>query len=293
MVSYREAVPTSSSPAGIVVLGMHRSGTSAITRAINLLGFNLGRADDLYRAHDNPAGHWESTALIQCNDRILTAFGGAWDVPPRLNRGWSDTERARALRDDARTTFDDVYGGAGTPWLWKDPRLCLTLPLWRAVLDDVVIVMMTREPGPVVRSLVARDGVSEAYAVAMWEHYVVSMLSAAIGFPTITVEYEAVVTDPIRAITQLRDDLTGLGLESSAAVTDAASSISPSRPEGTKRSVQLPPHTQALAALVAALPRVSASFTATSHVREPASNSIRFGVERARRRLSDMRRRRF
>ncbi len=79
---------------GIVVLGMHRSGTSAVTRVLNLLGADVGPAADLIAEYDNPSGHWENKTLTACNDRILAAFGRSWDFPPWLTGGWELSPRA-------------------------------------------------------------------------------------------------------------------------------------------------------------------------------------------------------
>ena len=69
---------------GVMVVGMHRSGTSAVTRVINLLGVPLGRADDIYSAEDNPSGHWESRQLCAVDNLILRVFGGFdMAMPPK------------------------------------------------------------------------------------------------------------------------------------------------------------------------------------------------------------------
>src|SRR5579884_3426223 len=111
----------------VIVLGMHRSGTSAVTRVVNLLGLSLGREDDLYHAADNP-DHWESSALIEANDSILQKLGGRWDAPPNLQEGWESSDLMRGEMSRLRNTFLHVYPEDG--WVWKDPRTCLTLPLW-------------------------------------------------------------------------------------------------------------------------------------------------------------------
>ncbi|HTZ08801.1 MAG TPA: hypothetical protein VMB72_07005, partial [Acidimicrobiales bacterium] len=90
---------------GVVVLGMHRSGTSAVTRILNLLGADVGERDDLLTDYDNPAGHWESRALVAANDRILAAWGRSWDFPPWLAPGWERSERAERLLPDLAATF--------------------------------------------------------------------------------------------------------------------------------------------------------------------------------------------
>ncbi len=67
---------------GVLVLGMHRSGTSALTRALGLLGLETGRRSDLMdAAPSNRSGHWEINALTECNDDLLRAAGGRWSGP--------------------------------------------------------------------------------------------------------------------------------------------------------------------------------------------------------------------
>ena len=54
----------------IVVLGMHRSGTSAITKSLELLGVGLG--SELHPAgFDNPKGFWEDRDCLEINERLL------------------------------------------------------------------------------------------------------------------------------------------------------------------------------------------------------------------------------
>src|SRR5262245_46357503 len=79
----------------ICVAGIHRSGTSMITRLLHCCGVSLGAADDLLpAAPDNPAGFWENRRFLAVNDMLLMALGGSWSAPPPFPPGW---ERATAL----------------------------------------------------------------------------------------------------------------------------------------------------------------------------------------------------
>jgi len=132
---------------GVFVLGMHRSGTSAVTRAINAFGVPLGNeADVMPPAPDNPEGFAESLALVDCNERLLRLLGSRWDAPPALLPGWEHRSPVAIERDRAERTFRVVY--AGEHWVWKDPRTCLTLPFWRRVLPErpVAPTWITRPP---------------------------------------------------------------------------------------------------------------------------------------------------
>ena len=84
---------------GVFVLGMHRSGTSAVARAVSLLGFSLGdQADLIPPGPDNPRGFWESKSLVVLNDELLSALGGSWDAPPSPSPGWTPAGRRRTWR---------------------------------------------------------------------------------------------------------------------------------------------------------------------------------------------------
>jgi hypothetical protein len=209
---------------GVVVLGMHRSGTSAVTRILNLLGADLGPEEDLLSEYDNPAGHWESKALVACNDRILAAFGRSWDFPPWTAPGWEYTERASRLIPELTETFRHVY--RTSPWVWKDPRTCLTLPLWRRVLGtDATVVLVSRDPGAVVRSIKRRDGIPSLYAAGLWHHYVRAAVAASIGLPVVCMQFEDLVRSPRACVEALAADLRALGVDLAGDPEAAAASM--------------------------------------------------------------------
>ncbi len=79
-----------SQSAGVVVLGSHRGGTSAVTEALAALGLHAGGSDGLKPGSDaNQRGFWEVSALTRFNDRLLLDLGGAWDAPPAPGAGSS------------------------------------------------------------------------------------------------------------------------------------------------------------------------------------------------------------
>ena len=64
---------------------MHRSGTSVLTRCMNLGGLYLGKPEDLIYDPDNPSnpkGHWEHKEFVEINETILEYLDGSWDNPP-------------------------------------------------------------------------------------------------------------------------------------------------------------------------------------------------------------------
>lgn len=218
------------SPRAVMVLGMHRSGTSAISRLLNMLGLPLSPEHDLLPpAEDNPRGFWESRSLTAFNDRLLgqITLGGSWLAPPRA---WSDGEwpedelgDLEALMSEARAAFAAVYDGPS--WVWKDPRLCLLMPFWtRALGVDPYVVLVHRSPPVVATSLAQRDGSSLAHGLALWERYVRSALQVVLDRRVLVISFESVLADPVGVVVRLRS-LLGLrvvGQEGGSPAADPA-----------------------------------------------------------------------
>jgi len=181
---------------GVFVLGMHRSGTSAATRAINLLGVSTAIEEDIVQPRlENPKGYWESASLVEFNTRLLSAVGSETGYPAVLQSGWEQSPRVVELRDVARSVVERVF--PIEPWVWKDPRNCLTFAFWASVLDvRPVVVLMNRNPLEIAASLHVRDGESTVYSLALWERYVRSALGAITGLSVLVTSYEDLLSAP-------------------------------------------------------------------------------------------------
>jgi hypothetical protein len=238
-----------------MVVGMHRSGTSAVTRLVNLLGVPLGRADDLYSAEDNPSGHWESRQLCDLDNMILRVFGGFDFAMPPMPRSWLQSRRASEIRTVMRATFDHVY--QGERWLWKDPRLCLTLPLWRQVLSDFCVVFVVRDAGPVVRSLHRREGFPLFYCYALWDDYNRRAVAALSGLPVVTVDFDSMLEDPLHRVKLLSEGLSCVGVQLNDEIGSAAASLHSSAGPNRSANTGLG---QRLATALKSGPNVSQSF---------------------------------
>lgn len=209
----------------VFILGMHRSGTSAMARLVNILGVPLSRPDDLLpAAADNPTGFWESRVAVQTSEALLGVAGGGVFDPPELEPGWELAETLEAQRWHARKRCSETFG---TPeWALKDPRCCFTLPFWRAALDiDPVAVITYRNPLEVAGSLEERDGMPVERGLALWERYVRSSLAVAEGLPVCIHAYEALLEDPEAAVDRLHAFLLANGFtlrDADAALTREA-----------------------------------------------------------------------
>lgn len=210
---------------GVVVLGMHRSGTSALTRVVSLLGAAVPAPGDLLSDYDNPDGHWESRSLVACNDRILGLFGRSWDFPPRLPEGWECSPGAEAMVPELRRSFDAAFPEG--PWVWKDPRTCLTFPLWRRALgeEDICVLLVFRSATAVARSIHRRDRIPRLYGAGLWLQYLARSLRGAAGLPVLCVHFEDFLDDPAGATSSLQAGLVSLGLVLAGDVEAAAASL--------------------------------------------------------------------
>ncbi len=198
-------------PEGVVVLGMHRSGTSLITRLVTLLGIELCRQEDLLvGGARNPRGHWESVSLIQYNDRLLQELGGTWFCPPPM--GAAETSKLlERHRAEALAAVQDTH--PNRPWVWKDPRTCALMPFWAPVLGErVVYLLVARHPIEVSDSLAARNGCTPLLSMALWERYTRQAMLGAAGHPAIQCTYDGVLADPIAWCEQLAGFLAEVGI---------------------------------------------------------------------------------
>ena len=136
-------------PRVITILGMHRSGTSALTGSLEAAGLHLGdvRAEG---GDSNLKGHREPGELIKLHEDVLITSGGAWHLPPP-SVTW--TARQVARRDEF------IAARAGLPlWGWKEPRTLLVLDGWLDSIPALEMVGTFRHPAVVARSLQRRHG---------------------------------------------------------------------------------------------------------------------------------------
>lgn len=212
----------------IVILGMHRSGTSMVSGIINKLGVFGGDAMALEQASKwNPKGYWESPELRHANNRILSAVGRRWDRVHALDEAMLESQRERisAICKELQPILQ-AFGQHGD-WAVKDPRMCLLLPVWRGFLRNPVAVLVVRNPVEVAESLHKRDQLPYVAGVALWEFYTRAALRHSRGMPRFLVDYNALLDDPAAEIERLRSFLASAGVQVINAVDQVQGFVEP------------------------------------------------------------------
>jgi tetratricopeptide (TPR) repeat protein len=199
----------------VVVLGMHRAGTSLCTRIVQQLGVDLG-TPLLTPDFDNPDGYQEHKAIVDCHRALFEALHVEWDtirlIEPPQAAFW-ESEAARAVRDRMKRVVTEQLHAAGGVWAFKDPRTASFIPLWKAVFDDLgveaVWVLSVRDPRAVAASLFSRNRLPLALGELLWlEHYLDALRHLG---PDITgiVHYERWFSDPTNQIRVLASKIGG------------------------------------------------------------------------------------
>ena len=147
------------SQTALFILGMHRSGTSALARVFSLLGAALPR-HLLPPGPGNPLGHWEPEPAVALHDQVLAAAGTSVNDLHGPPDAWFATPSASAFLSPMRALIREEFADAPL-FVFKDPRSALVFPLWRQVLEELGIrclpIIVRRNPIEVARSLVFRQ----------------------------------------------------------------------------------------------------------------------------------------
>ncbi|QVL50507.1 MAG: sulfotransferase [Thiocapsa sp.] len=182
----------------LVVLGMHRSGTSAFTRVAGLLGGAVPR--DLMQpvADNNEAGFWESMGIYRLNDTLLRCAGSRWDDWRDLPFDWDNHQVSDAFMRRATAAVHHAFGSKDLIVI-KDPRICRIFPFWHDALQemgmDVLCLLPVRNPMEVAASLRRRDGFDPAKSYLLWLRHTLDAEAATRGLRRSIVTFDHLMSD--------------------------------------------------------------------------------------------------
>lgn len=181
-----------------VVVGMHRSGTSAVARGLAALSVQLG--DNFFEVQpDNPTGYWEDKTIVELSQRVLEELHITWDDTTLIARERFHHHRIRLLKLKAVRYFNDTF--ASVPlWGFKDPRTIRLLPFWLGALHDAGVsdayVVAIRHPRSVAASLYQRQEIPLEKAQLLWLLHNVPYLHELHDKPFVVVDYDRVAQHP-------------------------------------------------------------------------------------------------
>ena len=183
--------------AAYLVLGMHRSGTSAVTQVLALAGAGLPR-NVMGGDEHNARGYFEPWKIAMFNDARLRAGGTAWDDIFAFPYRTLATRPERQWLNRAAALFEEEYGETRHPLL-KDPRVTVLLPFWRTVLTELDVtarcVTQVRHPLAVAGSLARRNGFAPEKSVLIWTAYMLAAEAYTRDLPRAFVRYDGLLAD--------------------------------------------------------------------------------------------------
>ena len=210
---------SSNSRSMIIVAGMHRSGTSVITRVMNLCGATLSDSLLLPLESENERGFWECPKIMELHDEIFESFGFTWSSLAAIPPEWFSSAEAAKYKERLKAILNEQYGEFQLGVI-KDPRICKLIPLWESLFSEMSInthyIISVRNPLEVIKSLKFRNEFKRRYALSLWFVHLRSLEEATRSLNRVFVRYEDILTDYVSVIEYINRFL-GIKLDPAAA----------------------------------------------------------------------------
>jgi len=212
----------------ILVLGMHRSGTSALARLIGHLGAAL--PTDAIEAHsDNAKGYWESAAIVRADDQLLRVARSSWFDPRALDLSRLEGSALRSRKDRIWEAVTAAFGDASL-FVMKDPRQCRFVPTVVETLAEHGVAsraaLTLRNPAAIARSLASRDGTTSAFAHLLWLRHMIDAERGSRHLIRAIIDFDAMLADWRGAAERLLP-MTGGAMPEGERATEIAAFLDP------------------------------------------------------------------
>jgi hypothetical protein len=175
----------------VVVLGMHRSGTSAVAGTLQILGVDMGtklkKADQA-----NPKGYFEDELFLKINKAILRDKKLSWDKPPKSPIKTTSSKNINQLKKYIKSKKD--------LWGWKDPRTCLLLGIYAKLVKNIHLITVFRNPLEIAKSLEERDGIKIQDGIELTNKYnslILRQLNLYPKYPKLYISFEEIIACPV------------------------------------------------------------------------------------------------
>jgi GT2 family glycosyltransferase/glycosyltransferase involved in cell wall biosynthesis len=215
---YRADVGIKQNKDAVLVVGMHRSGTSVLTRGLKAIGVQLG--DHLASsAEDNLRGFWEDKDVLAVNEKILRAVGRRWDSVSPVSLASLQDKLFRPLRDEGKALLEERFGKESL-WGIKDLRLSRSLPYWLPLIEEMGarphLLLAVRHPASIAHSLAVRNGLSEEHSALLCLGHWLDVLRSVDSINSLVIDYDDFLEDGERYLVDIAD---WLGVEVSSEIS--------------------------------------------------------------------------
>lgn len=198
------------SPNMTFVLGMHRSGTSALTGMLAHAGFSAPKEPMQANVH-NPKGYWESTRIMQANDNLLESLNSQWSTTVKLQHNWAYTEQAKSWRKSLLNCITEEYEKSHHSII-KDPRFCILIEGLKPWLESDLInpsfIISIRDPREVVQSLKKVQNIDIPQGFLLWIAYNLRAIGETQGYERRIIDYHFLLQNPSMALSHCTEILT-------------------------------------------------------------------------------------
>jgi hypothetical protein len=189
----------------IIILGMHRSGTSALTGVLGLLGIGLG-LNLMKPTEENPKGYFENQEVNEINEAILWQVDSSWHDLFPLQKDWWKQEGISAFREKALKLIQMEFTGVDT-FCIKDPRMCVLFPFWNSIFEELgtklSYIIPVRNPTEVGDSLKRRHGLSIQKGIILWMNHILNAEFYSRSGPRSFVFFEQLLKNPEKTINRI------------------------------------------------------------------------------------------
>jgi len=189
----------------ILVLGMHRSGTSSLAGTLSKMSIAFGQNISA-ASFDNPKGYFENTAIQDLNNRLLSEFNIEWDFPGFLPLNWYNLPKIKAYDQEAKTILEEEFGTENKIAI-KDPRICYLLPFWKRVLKhsgyNIKCLFSYRNPDEIAQSLSKRNNFSLNKGQVLTTTHLLAAESNSRNLVRAAVNFSALIQNPAKEIKRI------------------------------------------------------------------------------------------
>ena len=194
----------------LLILGMHRSGTSVLGRIVTRLGFYPGPEEQLMPPlEENPTGFWERRDIRDINDKILKLHDSSWDCPTKNFP--TRSKLPKELSHNIATILSRME--SQYPYFVKDPRISLTGNYWFSKYSRFLPILAIRNPIEVAHSLKKRNSLPLELGLALWEKYTISALQVLGRKKYFIYDYNSFISDPNATINNLLNEFKRLNIQ--------------------------------------------------------------------------------